>query len=170
MGERRPPTGLGAALCHCSSSPANSPLSLSPHDTPQGRPLCKFSGDGAAAGGLKHVGQGGLGRPGHVDIPPRYDCACHRSDLRAIEAHRAAWDLAREASDDDIDALMAAEGRPAGGASENDTDHDCRVRSNERGGSRRIPAMRITHSRSVWTIGRTHGLSRARLCSGGSPR
>src|SRR4026208_2419348 len=27
----------------------------------------------------------------------------------AIEAHQAAWDLAREASDDDIDALMAAE-------------------------------------------------------------
>jgi len=27
----------------------------------------------------------------------------------AIEAHQAAWDLAREASDDNIDALMAAE-------------------------------------------------------------
>ena len=27
----------------------------------------------------------------------------------AIKAHQAAWDLAREASDDDIDALMAAE-------------------------------------------------------------
>src|SRR6187401_1063165 len=27
----------------------------------------------------------------------------------AIEAHQAAWDLAREASDEDIDALMAAE-------------------------------------------------------------
>ena len=27
----------------------------------------------------------------------------------AIEAHQAAWDLAREASDDDIDALMKAE-------------------------------------------------------------
>jgi hypothetical protein len=27
----------------------------------------------------------------------------------AIEAHQAAWDLAREAGDDDIDALMAAE-------------------------------------------------------------
>ena len=27
----------------------------------------------------------------------------------AIKAHKEAWDLAREASDDDIDALMAAE-------------------------------------------------------------
>ena len=31
------------------------------------------------------------------------------SIFAAIEAHQAAWDLAREASDDDIDALMAAE-------------------------------------------------------------
>ena len=49
----------------------------------------------------------------------------------AIKAHQAAWDLAREASDDDIDALMAAEADRLGRASENDADHDCRVRSND---------------------------------------
>jgi len=31
--------------------------------------------------------------------------------LAAIKAHQAAWELAREASDDDIDALMDAEAR-----------------------------------------------------------
>ena len=58
----------------------------------------------------------------HANAPQRHDRACHhtvypvRREARttdpifaAIKAHQAAWDLAREASDDDIDALMAAE-------------------------------------------------------------
>ena len=49
----------------------------------------------------------------------------------AIEAHQMAWELAREASDDDIDALMAAEADRLAELLKNDADHDCRVRSND---------------------------------------
>ena len=49
----------------------------------------------------------------------------------AIKAHQTAWDLACEASDDDIDALMAAEANQLGRASKNDADHECWVRSND---------------------------------------
>jgi hypothetical protein len=54
-----------------------------------------------------HVG-GGLGGSHHVDAPITIELATDPI-FYAIEAHQAVWDLAREASDDDIDALMAAE-------------------------------------------------------------
>ena len=48
----------------------------------------------------------------------------------AIRAHQTAWELAREASDDDMDALMVAEGDRLAELLKNDADHHCRMRSN----------------------------------------
>jgi len=48
-----------------------------------------------------------------VTLPARSAAEARTTDpiFAAITAHQAAWELAREASDDDIDALMEAEAR-----------------------------------------------------------
>ena len=86
----------------------------------------------------------------------------------AIKAHQEAWDLAREASDDDIDALMADEADRLAEL--------LRMMPTTIAGCAAMMRWIETYSRdeatraTCFTIGTTHGLSRARLCSGGSPR
>ena len=86
----------------------------------------------------------------------------------AIEAHQEAWELACKASDDEIDALMAAEADRLAEL--------LRMMPTTIAGCAAMMRWIETYSRDEanqshlfydWT---THGLSRARLCSGGSPR
>ena len=47
-----------------------------------------------------------LPTPRRIMIPPAAEARTTDPIFAAIKAHQAAWELAREASDDDIDALM----------------------------------------------------------------